>query len=141
MEEAYYQRLLRRVNQPGLFSSQNGIQVTEIRAHYAKGELTIGPGSMNPRGIVHGGCLSTLMDTVAGMAACTDGRGCVTLNCSVSYLRSAVEGKVICEVEAVKLGRTIGVFEAVCRDEDGKELAKGTFTFFLKEVLAEAKSE
>lgn len=138
MEEAYYQRLLRRINRPGLFSAENGIRVTEIRAHYAKGILEITPKSMNPRGIVHGGCLSTLMDTVAGMAACTDGRGCVTLNCSVSYLRSATQGQVSCEVQAVKVGRTIAVYEAECRDDQGRVLANGTYTFFLKEVLPEA---
>ena len=68
----------------GSFSATNGILVTECGLHYANGELAVSPSSMNPRGIVHGGCLSALMDTVAGIAACTDGRGRVTLNCSVS---------------------------------------------------------
>ena len=138
MDQAYFDKLKARINRPGLFSSANGIQVTEIREHYAEGELTISSQSMNPRGIVHGGCLGTLMDTVAGIAACTDGRGCVTLNCSVSYLRSATAGKVKCVVSPVKVGRTIAVYEAECKGEDGKTLTTGTYTFFLKEVLAEA---
>lgn len=142
MNQAYYARLKRRINQPELFSGYNGIQVTEIREHYAEGVLTMSPQSMNPRGIVHGGCLSTLMDTVAGIAACTDGRGCVTLNCTVSYLRSAQgAGQVRCTVKPVKVGRTIAVYEAQCLGEDGRQVATGTYTFFLKELLPEAEGK
>ena len=97
---------------------------------------------MNPRGIVHGGCLSALMDTVAGIAACTDGRGCVTLNCSVSYLRAAQNTKkVYCKATAVKTGRTVAVYQAELFDDDGTLLANGTYTFFLKEQLKEAHPE
>lgn len=140
MHPDFFQRLKRRINRPGLFSASNGIEVTECREHYAAGELTVSAQSMNPRGIVHGGCLSTLMDTVAGIAACTDGRGCVTLNCSVSYLRAAQDTKkVYCTAEPVKLGRTVAVYSAQLTDDQGKLLATGTYTFFLKEQLSEAQ--
>ena len=142
MTQDFYERLKNRINRPGLFSASNGIQVTECGLHYAVGELTVSPSSMNPRGIVHGGCLSSLMDTVAGIAACTDGRGCVTLSCSVSYLRAAQSTKkVYCKASAVKTGRTVAVYQAELLDDDGTLLANGTYTFFLKEQLKEAKTE
>ena len=142
MTQDFYERLKNRINRPGLFSATNGILVTECGLHYANGELTVSPSSMNPRCIVHGGCLSALMDTVAGIAACTDGRGCVTLNCSVSYLRAAQNTKkVYCKATAVKTGRTVAVYQAELFDDDGTLLANGTYTFFLKEQLKEAHPE
>lgn len=142
MTQNFYERLKNRINRPGLFSASNGILVTECGLHYAAGELTVSPSSMNPRGIVHGGCLSALMDTVAGIAACTDGRGCVTLNCSASYLRAAQNTKkVYCKASAVKTGHTIAVYQAELFDDDGTLLANGTYTFFLKEQLKEANPE
>jgi acyl-CoA thioesterase len=133
MTQDFYKRLKHRINQPGLFSASNGIEVTECGLHYANGELTLSPSSLNPRGIVHGGCLSTLMDTVAGIAACTDGWGCVTLNCTVSYLRAVQNTKkVYCKANAVKTGRTIAVYQAELFDDNGTLVANGTYTFFLK---------
>ena len=54
------------VNAPHQFSYENGIVVTEARADYGRGVLTVGPDSINPHGQVHGGALATLADTVAG---------------------------------------------------------------------------
>ncbi len=136
--EAFAQALLNRINEPGLFSAANGIQVTSVYPGGATGELTLSPGSMNPRHIVHGGCLSTLMDTVAGIAACSGGRSCVTLNSTMNYIRAVSGGnKVFCSAECIKSGKTVAVVECQVKDETGKLVTSGTYTFYLKESLAE----
>lgn len=134
--EALWEMLKERINRPGQFSVDNGILVTEVGDHWCRGELTVGPGSLNPRGIVHGGCLCTLMDTVAGVAACTGGQACVTLNCALNYLRPASDTeKVYCDTRLIKSGRTVVVMEAILTDDRGKEIASGTYTFFLLEEV------
>lgn len=135
-QEELWDLLKARINKPGQFTTENGILVTEVGDHWCKGELTVRPGSLNPRGLVHGGCLGTLMDTVAGVAACTDGRACVTLNASLNYLRPAVDTeKVYCNTRLIKAGRTVVVVEAILTDDRGKEIATGTYTFFLMEEI------
>jgi acyl-CoA thioesterase len=135
-QEILWRKLKDRVNQPGQFFTENGMLVTEVGDYWCKGELTVSDASLNPRGIIHGGCLCTLMDTVAGMAACTGGRSCVTLNCSLNYLRPAANtAKVYCNTKLIKRGRTIVVMEAVLTDDQGRELATGTYTFFLMEEV------
>ncbi len=137
-EETFFNALLLRINQPELFSARNGIIVTEVRKDFASGELTVAPSSLNPRHIVHGGCLSTLMDTVAGIAACSTGRSCVTLNCTMNYIRAiSTSKKAYCRAECVKTGRTICVVDCSVTDDDGKLITTGTYTYFLKEPLQE----
>ena len=45
----------------------------ELDEGYCKGELEVTDQHMNPLGTVHGGCLYTLADTVAGFAAASCG--------------------------------------------------------------------
>ena len=54
------------VNQPHQFSYENGIYVTKVEPGRAEGVLEVGPDSINPHGMVHGGALATLADTVGG---------------------------------------------------------------------------
>lgn len=134
--EDFADALLERANQPDLFTARNGIQVTEIHEDYALGELTVSPESMNPRKIVHGGCLSTLMDAVAGFAACASGRSCVTLNCTMNYIRSvSTSKKVYCRATKTKAGKTISVYQCELTDDWGNLVATGTYTYYMKESL------
>ena len=60
------------------FSHRNNILITNLYDDGSvDGELTVTPESLNPHGIVHGGCLATLADTVAGHAR-PDHARCVT---------------------------------------------------------------
>lgn len=71
------------VNQPHQFSYENGIYVTKVEPGRAEGVLEVGPDSINPHGMVHGGALATLADTVGGSCACATGRRCVTASSSM----------------------------------------------------------
>lgn len=131
-----YDRLIERSNRPGHFTSEMGLRVTAIRHFVAEGELLPGPGVCNPRGILHGGALYTIMDHLAGLAACTTGRGCVTLDTSVNYLRSVPAGKMLfCAAEVVKPGSNVSVVSARVYTGDGKTIASGSFTYFMLEPL------
>lgn len=139
MKENFYAKLLERNNAPGLFAATNGIRLTRCWEDYAEGELTVSATSMNPRGIVHGGCLFALMDNVAGVAAASSGRACVTLNSTMNYIKAVKPGtkKILCQTSKVKSGRTIAVFNSVLTDDEGSVIASGTYTYFLMEELQE----
>ena len=119
------------VNTPHQFSYENGITVTQVSPGYARGELRVGPDSINPHGNVHGGALSTLADTVAGCCACSQGGRCVTANSTMEFLRPANGAKIFCEATPKKLGRSLSVVQVALTNDAGKEVATGTFTFFM----------
>ena len=126
--------IIRATNTPHQFSYENGILLTDVEPGYARGELTVGPNSINPHGNVHGGALATLADTVGGAATfAAYRRGCVTVNYSMNFLRPAwgSNRKIRCRAQAVKLGRTLSVFGMSLTDDEGMEVASGNFTFYI----------
>lgn len=118
------------VNCPGQFSWENGIRVTHVEPGLARGELRAGPNSVNPHGMVHGGAMATLADTVAGCCACSRGGQCVTSSSTMEFLRPA-QGDLLCEATPKKLGSRLSVVQVVITDTRGKTVATGTFTFFM----------
>ncbi len=122
--------LLGIVNKPGQFSYENGIEVTCIEPGLARGVLRAGPGSVNPHGMIHGGAMAALADTVGGCCACSTGLSCVTANSTMEFLRPA-QGDLFCEATPKKLGSKLSVVQTVITDTRGKTVATGTFTFFM----------
>ena len=124
--EEYNVSIIRSVNSPHQFAFENGIVITDVGPGYAKGELTVGPDSINPHGNVHGGALSPLADTVGGCCACSKGGTCVTSGCSIEYLRPANGSKIYCTATPKKLGRPLVVGHL-----QGAVVATATYTFFM----------
>ena len=107
------------VNRPNQFSWENGIEVTHVEPGLARGVLRAGPASVNPHGMIHGGAMATLADTVGGCCAC-----------SMEFLRPAA-GDLVCEATPKKLGNRLSVIQITITDSSGKTVATGTFTFFM----------
>ena len=125
-------QVLERVNNPTLFNSHNGITVTAAGDGKAQGVLEVSPSSMNPHGMVHGGCLYTLADTVAGSAvAASCGGPCVTVSGTLEFLRPATGAAIHCEASAKKLGSTICTMQVELTNQNHKVVATGTFIFML----------
>ena len=99
----------------------------------AEGEVRLTARHLNPLGIVHGGVYCTLMDQVAGAAACTRGSRCRTVNCETRFL-GATQGDVLLgHAQAIHMGRTIVVMRAWVTDASGTLCADGTYTFRMKD--------
>lgn len=122
--------ILEAVNRSGQFSYENGIRVTHVEPGLARGVLRAGPNSVNPHGMVHGGAMAALADTVGGCCACSTGSYCVTSSSTLEFLRPA-QGDLFCEATPKKLGRQLSVIQIVITDTRGKTVATGTFTFFM----------
>lgn len=125
-----YTAMLKRVNSGPYFGPKSGAMVTAVKGNTAEGELEIRTDTQNPMGVVHGGALFTLADTVAGTAAFTTGRTCVTLDSSMQFLAAARGNKVFCTAKPKKIGRTILVYEITITDSEERLVATGIFTFY-----------
>ena len=128
-----YSNLIARINNHVNFASANHIKIVKVERGYAEAELTVAPESLNPIGIVHGGCLATLADTVTGTAAHTHGKIGVTLDCTLSFLAPATGRKIRGVSHVLKAGRTIIVCDVELFDEAENKVATGTFTFYMKD--------
>ena len=127
----HYEKLAHYINTVRGYAYLTGIRVTKVDRNYCEGELDITPDKCNYLGIVHGGCLATLADTVAGVAACSTGNGTVTINYGFSFLRPTTGSKVRCVTDPENMRRTVSVFPCSLYDDQDKLVASGQFTFFM----------
>lgn len=121
-------RVYRNANNP--YGKRLGIYVEELRPGYARAVKTVTEEDMNPAEIPHGGVYFSLADTACGSAMAAYGTVCVTVNCSLSFLKSAALGDLLtAEAREIHGSRTICVLEARVTRGQGELLAAGTFTF------------
>jgi uncharacterized protein (TIGR00369 family) len=90
-------------------------------------------GFRNPLGTVHGGWMSTILDSALGCAVQSTlkaGQAFTTVDLSVSFVRAVHQstGKVRCEAKAIHVGGRIATAEARLVDAEGKLYAHGTTT-------------
>lgn len=95
----------------------------------------------NLLGMVHGGAIATLLDTVMGCAVhstLSAGRAYTTLNLGVSYVRpvTIASGELTAEATIVHAGRTTAIAQARLLDKAGKLYATGDSTCLIFEVPA-----
>ena len=85
---------------------------------------------LNPLGTVHGGCLYTLADTVAGFAAASCGFEGPTLSGNMYFLRPTMGvKKLTCESRVVKNGKRIRVVEATIYGDNGQEISRSLLEY------------
>lgn len=88
----------------------------------------------NSWGSAHGGVLTSLLDVsmgAAAMAADAHASGVVTVNLSVTFVRSGT-GALVAEGRVMKGGRSLVFCEGEVRDHEGEIVAKGVGTFKVK---------
>jgi uncharacterized protein (TIGR00369 family) len=87
----------------------------------------------NPLGTVHGGVISTVLDSALGCAVQTKlpaGVSYTTIDLNVTFVRpvTLATGRLSCPAEVVNVGRRVGTARARLEDADGKLYATGTAT-------------
>ncbi len=93
----------------------------------------------NPLGTVHGGILSTLLDTAAGCAVHStlpSGVGYTSLDVQTKFLRPVTvsSGALRCEGSVISRGRSMALAEARLTDGRGRLVAHATSTCLLFET-------
>jgi uncharacterized protein (TIGR00369 family) len=90
----------------------------------------------NPIGVVHGGLVCTLLDSVAGCAlhsTLPQGRGYTSVEIKVSYLKAvrATSGKLTAVGTVVKAGSRVGFTEGIVTDASGAVVATASSTLLV----------
>ena len=82
---------------------------------------------------IHGGVTAALIDIAGDYAlAIRLGNGVPTIDLRIDYLRMAVETELIATARAVKMGRTLGIVDVEVQDKDGRLVAIGRGTYYVK---------
>ena len=127
------------------FSAHIGTEMEELREGYARLSLVVEERHTNPIGFMHGGVITTMMDSALGAALGAlrgeDARRNphATVDMNVSLLSGARPGdRIVVEGSVLRLGKSIAFGEAEARRispagrQDGELIAKGRLTFAVR---------
>lgn len=96
--------------------------------------LEVRPALLNPNGVVHGGALFSMIDTVMGAALHTTlepGENCATIEIKIHFLQPVGKGTIRCRTRLVHRGRRIAVLEAhISAGRQQVAQALGSFAIF-----------
>ncbi len=123
------------------FTAFIGAALEEISDGYSRLSLILEPKHTNPHGVMHGGVVTTMMDSAMGAALGrlrgdeVRDRAHATIEMNASFLAAARPGdEIVVEGRVLKLGRTVAFGEAEARRRrDGELIAKGRFTFAISD--------
>lgn len=110
-----------------------GFELTRIDPEAGETEATFAarPEFVNSMGRIQGGYVAAMLDAAVGSAlGCTLPPGTIapTLELKVSYIRSAVPGRLLGRGRVVHRGGGVAFLEGELRDEDGELIATATST-------------
>ena len=118
------------------FPKTLGLKVEEIREDYARMRLPFRPEHLQPAGVVHGGAISSLIDTVVVPAvggAYETRAEMLTLSLNVSFL-GAVRGEdAVAEGWVTQRGRSIVFCDAVVHTASGAPVASASLVYKVRE--------
>jgi uncharacterized protein (TIGR00369 family) len=118
------------------FIGSLGMKVTTLDKDLARVELPFKEELVTIGDVVHGGAISSLIDTAAAAAAWSgaeevgDMRG-TTVSLNVSFLAAARSSTVTAEARVIRRGKNLCFLEIDATDEAGTLVAKGMVTYKL----------
>jgi uncharacterized protein (TIGR00369 family) len=109
-----------------------GFHIEEVRQDYARMRLPFREQLNQPGGVMHGGAIATLLDTVvvpAVLSGYDEQRFLVTLDMQIRYLSAIREEDAVAEGWVTKRGRSIVFCDAEVRSGSGELAATATLTY------------
>jgi uncharacterized protein (TIGR00369 family) len=117
------------------FPNVVGLELEEVRTDYARMRLPYRPELEQPAGVIHGGAISTLIDTVVVPAvgqAYDIGWAYLTIQMDVRFRSAIVQQDAVAEGWVEQRGRTILYCRAEVRAADGTVAADGTLVYTVR---------
>jgi uncharacterized protein (TIGR00369 family) len=118
---------------PPLFPNVVGLQLEEVRTDYSRMRLPYRPELRQPGGVVHGGAIATMIDTVvvpALSSAFDEPQFLLTIDLQIRFLNSARETDLVGEGWVTRRGRTVSFCQAeIRRDVDDEVVAEGWLVY------------
>lgn len=114
------------------FSTHLGLEVEEIRTDYCRMRMPFAPELEQAGGVIHGGAIASLLDTVVvpavGSAYLQEARFS-TVDMHVQFMSALIGEDAIAEGWVVKRGRTVVFCESEARTGAGKLIARSVLTY------------
>lgn len=102
----------------------------------ARARVVVSDDLRQPVGLMHGGVMSTLVESVCSrataLAVLGDGMAAMGQSISVNFMRPITEGHAEVHARARHRGRTTWVWEAEVRDADGRLCALAQMTIAVR---------
>ena len=120
------------LNEAMPFGALLGIVLAEAAAAVVRGGLAWSAERCTVGGLLHGGALMSLADSLGGLCAylnLPDGAtGTATVESKTSFFRGVREGRVTGVTRPLHVGRTFIVVQTDLRDDQGRHVAQVTQT-------------
>lgn len=134
LDPAFERILLERMTMPA-FSRLLGMQPEEIRRDYCRMSMPYRPEHDQPMGVVHGGALASLIDSVVVGAIFSAHQDIpsrlATIDLHVHYLAPVVKEAVVAEAWVRRRGRQIVFLAAEVRTASGTVAAHGELSYYV----------
>jgi len=111
------------------FAELLGIELDEASAERVTGRLRWRPDLCTAGGVMHGGALMALADTIGAVCAFLNlppGAGTATISSSTNMLRAVRTGAVSAAARPLHAGRSVIVVQTELRDDTGRLVAQIT---------------
>ena len=112
----------------GPFIEHLGLRITEAGPDRVTASWTARPELHQPYGILHGGVHSSVVETLASVAAALwlgDEGKVVGVNNSTDFYRAVADGELTSVAEPIHRGRSQQVWVVRTEDADGRLVARG----------------
>ena len=109
-----------------------GLEVESVEVGRVVFRMRVQRRHRQMHGVVHGGILATLADTVAAVAAYSTvphGSQIATIEMKINFLEAVVDGVLRAEGRVLRAGRNFVVTECEIWNQDGELTAKALLTF------------
>ena len=113
------------------FARLLGLELTAAAPNEVRGTLAWDESRCTTGGVLHGGALMSLADTVGAVCAflnLPDGAGTTTVESKTNFLRAVTEGQVEAVARPLHVGRRFVVVDTDLFDGRGKRVARVTQT-------------
>jgi 1,4-dihydroxy-2-naphthoyl-CoA hydrolase len=109
------------------FAAKVGVEIDEATAERVIGRLAWAEDLCTTGGVLHGGALIALADSLGGFCAflnLPEGAGTATISSSTNMMRAVREGEVQAETRPLHVGRRVIVVQTDLRDSEGRLVAQ-----------------
>ena len=113
------------------FASAVGIELDAAEPGEVRGRLAWSPERCTAGGVMHGGALMALADSLGGICAFLNlpsGAQTTTISSSTAFMRGVREGEVLAVSRPLHAGRTVIVVRTDLTDDEGRPVAQVTQT-------------
>lgn len=111
---------------PSSFDELIGLTLDEVTEDGVTASFEIRPQLLQPFGILHGGVLCSVVETVGSVSGHAWSKGAVAGTSNhTNFLRATREGRLTARSTPIHRGRTQQLWEVDITDEQGRLIAKG----------------